>query len=505
MEGALHKFFVEPWIYFPKGMTAAIICCITCGVIGSFIILRRMALVGDALAHAVLPGVVVGFLIGGKNQLALFFGAVGAGVGTALLIGLVKQHSRVKEDTAIGVVFTALFALGIMMISQIPQLHLDLKCYLFGDLLAATTADLWLTGVIGGIVLLAVAIFYRQLVVTSFDPVMATSIGISAAAVHYGLMTLLSMSVVASLQAVGVILVIAMLITPGATAYLLTQRMNRMLILAGALGGFSAVVGMGIANRFNTNSGPAIVCVAASLFILAMLFSPKEGVVVRMLRQARSSRRIALEDQLKRAFSIHLTSAPITAEKLATRSRLRIGAARAALRALVTNGFLAAKGSTYELTTSGKRKALEIIRAHRLWETFLSEKLGLSWDKLDAEAERVEHLLTPQMVETLDETLRFPRLDPHGAPIPSPSGDVERLATQPLLELRVGQLARIVRVKDEDSRALQVLAERGITPNMEVEVLEKSAAQDVTVRVNGTRHVLERDVAEHILVSATPR
>jgi ABC-type Mn2+/Zn2+ transport system permease subunit/Mn-dependent DtxR family transcriptional regulator len=501
MEDVLYRFFVEPWLYFRTGMLVAIVCCVTCGVIGSFIILRRMALVGDALAHAVLPGVVIGFLIGGKNPVSLFLGAVGAGVVTALLIGLVKQKTRVKEDTAIGVVFTALFAAGIMMISSMPRLHLDLQCYLFGDVLAATATDLWLTGVIGVVVLALVIVFYKQLVVTSFDPVMATSIGISAAAVHYGLMTLLSMTVVASLQAVGVVLVIAMLITPGATAYLLTHRMNRMLALAGVFGAISAVVGMGLANKYNTNSGPAMVCVAASFFVLAMLFSPKEGVALTALRRVRAARRVALEDQLKRAFSIQLTDAPLTIEKLAARSNLKLSAARTAVRAMKRRGLLTAVNGGYELTTSGKRKALEVIRAHRLWETFLSKKLGLSWDKLDAEAERVEHLLTPQMTAMLDETLSFPRVDPHGAPIPTPSGEVERQLTMPLLEMRVGQLARILRVKDEDVRALRVLAECGVTPNMEVELLEKSQTGDVTVRVNGNRHVLDRDVAEHILVA----
>jgi len=496
-----NQTFIEPWLYFQKGMLGAAICGVTCGLLGCFIILRRMALLGDALAHAILPGVVMGFMIGGKNPLALFFGAVASGILTALLIGFVNRNTRVKEDTAIGIVFTGLFALGVMMISQLKRVHLDLSCYLFGQPLAITNADLWLTGVIAVVVLAAILLFYKQLVITSFDPVMATSIGISAAAAHYFLMVLLSMSVVASIQAVGVVLVVAMLITPGATAYLLTNRMHWMLVIAAAVGAVSAVLGMYLSVWLNLSSGEAMVVVCAAIFTVTMFLSPKEGIIVRQLRRIRAARRVALEDQLKRAFSIQLTDAPVTAGKLAVRSTLKPSTAQTALRALQDNGFLAPSNGGYELTTSGKRKALEIIRAHRLWETFLSEKLGLSWDKLDAEAERVEHLLTPQMVATLDETLSYPRVDPHGAPIPSPSGDVERRETRPLLELRVGQFAKILRVKDEDARALQVLAERGITPNMELEVLDKSPAQDVTVRVRGSHHVLERDVAEHILVA----
>jgi len=499
-----YKVLIEPWEYFHKAMLASTVCGITCGLIGCFIILRRMALVGDALAHAVLPGVVIGFLISGKSPFGLFIGAVVSGVLTSLMIGFVNRSTRVKEDTAIGVVFTGFFALGVMMISRLKRVHLDLSCYLFGQPLAVNTTDLWLTSIIGAIVVLAILLFYKQLVITSFDPVLASSLGISAAAVHYFLMTLLSMTVVASIQAVGVVLVVAMLITPGATAYLLTNRMQHMLWIAALVGAVSAIIGMYVSYWLNLSSGEAMVVVCAGIFGVTMFLSPKEGILVRAVRRMIASRRARLEDYLKQALSIQIVDGPLTAAKLAKRVGFSNESARSVTTTLQKRGYLTSDGSDgkFTLTLSGKRRALDIIRAHRLWETYLVNLVGLSWDKLHAEAERIEHVLTPEMIEALDETLARPKTDPHGAPIPSREGEIERLPTRALLELAVGDRATIVRVKDEDAEALRVLQELSIHPQTVLEVVEiDSATQEVVIKVGSQLHRLNQDVAEHILVS----
>lgn len=502
---ALHEHFIEPLVFYTKPFIASIIVGTTCGLIGSFIILRRMALIGDALAHAVLPGVVIGFLVGGKSPLTLFLGAVAAGVLTALLIGFVHRNTRIKEDTAIGVVFTGFFAVGVMMISKLKSVHLDLSCYLFGQPLSVTSADLWLTGSIGTVVLLAVTLFYKQLVITSFDPVMATSIGISAAGVHYFLMTMLSMTVVASLQAVGVVLVVAMLITPGATAYLLTDRMHWMLVLAALVGATSAALGMYLSCWLNLTSGEAMVVVCASLFGLAMLLSPKEGIVVKAFRRMAAARRTALEDHLKHLLGIQVGDPPLTAEKLAHSANLTVEAAREVLLVLQRLGLVTLKGadSEFELTTAGKHKALEIVRAHRLWETYLLDRVGLSWDQLHAEAERIEHVLTPEMVEALDESLARPTTDPHGAPIPRRDTALTRSPIRPLLEMQPGERGVIVRVQDEDAVALRELAALRIQPHTALELVSKDpACSRVVIKVDGREHHLGRDVAEHILIGA---
>jgi ABC-type Mn2+/Zn2+ transport system permease subunit/Mn-dependent DtxR family transcriptional regulator len=499
------ELVLEPFRYefMQRALLASVVVGLVCGVIGSFIILRGMALIGDALSHAVLPGVVVGFAFAGQQLHLLFVGAVVAGLLCTLNIGFVQRNTRLKPDAATGVVFTAYFALGILIVSQLKRVHIDLQGYLFGDVLGVSTTDLWFIGVVGPVALAAVVLLYKQLMLISFDPTMASAIGIAVGRYHYLLMLLLTVTVVTSLQAVGLVLVVAMLILPGATAYLLTHRLGRMLVYAALFGVGAAVLGLLLSYHLNFASGAAMVVVAFVLFKLVLVFSPVDGLLARAVRRWRAAHQMRLEDFLKVFLSVELTDPPITREKIRARVHGTVRLVEDTLKHFRQNQWIRPLGAQqYELTAAGRRKALQIIRAHRLWETFLSQKLGLSWDKLDAEAERAEHLLTPQMVEALDEGLRRPRVDPHGAPIPTREGEVLRPPTRPLLELRPGERARIVRVKDEDAHALRVLAELGIQPQMELEVLSRDETTSaVTVRVNGRQLQFVRDVAEHVLVS----
>jgi manganese transport system permease protein len=242
----LYNIFIEPlqFEFMQRALIASVMVGVTSGLVGTFIMLRKMSMIGDALSHAVLPGVIIGFMVAGKGQIPLFIGAVASGILTALLIGFVNRNSKIKEDTAIGVIFTGAFALGILLVSQMKNVHIDLTSYLFGDILGVSGEDLILSGIIAVVVFISVLLFYKQLLVSSFDPTMAAVIGISTGLVHYFLMSLLSMTIVASLQSVGVILVVAMLITPAATAYLLTERLPSMLILSVIIGTFTAVAGL---------------------------------------------------------------------------------------------------------------------------------------------------------------------------------------------------------------------------------------------------------------------
>ncbi|MBL8015750.1 MAG: metal ABC transporter permease, partial [Ignavibacteria bacterium] len=230
----LDKYILDPLSYefIQRALIASVTIGISCGLIGTYIMLRRMSLIGDALAHAVLPGVVVSFMVAGKSEIALFVGAVVSGIITVLLIGFVNRNSKIKEDTSIGIIFTGAFALGILLVSQLKQVHIDLSSYLFGDVLGVSTGDITLSLIIMAVIILCILLFYKQLLLTSFDPTMALTIGISTTLVHYMLMTLLSMSIVAGLQSVGVILIIAMLITPPATAYLLSNNLKKILFLS---------------------------------------------------------------------------------------------------------------------------------------------------------------------------------------------------------------------------------------------------------------------------------
>ncbi|MCT4792118.1 MULTISPECIES: metal ABC transporter permease [Exiguobacterium] len=260
--------------FLQKALVTSVMVGIICGVIGCFIILRGMSLMGDAISHAVLPGVAISYLLG----INFFIGAVATGLLTALGIGFVSQNSRIKNDTAIGILFTSAFALGIILISFLRSSS-DLYHILFGNVLAVRPSDMWMTLAIGLIVLGAIFLFYKELLVTSFDPTMAAAYGLSTRLIHYLLMTMLTLVTVASLQTVGIILVVAMLITPAATAYLLTNRLSRMIFLSAGLGTIASVVGLYFSFTYNLSSGASIVLVATALFALVFIFSPRHGLL----------------------------------------------------------------------------------------------------------------------------------------------------------------------------------------------------------------------------------
>ncbi|ADH99838.1 metal ABC transporter permease [Salisediminibacterium selenitireducens] len=276
-------FFIDQLIHYPylqHAMVAAILVGIICGMIGSFIIMRGMALMGDAISHAVLPGVVVAYMLGAS----FFVGAVFTGVLTALLIGFISQNSRIKEDSSIGIMFTAMFALGIVMITGMSGTGVDLWHILFGNVLAVSRQDVWISLGIGIFVLVLILLFYRPLLLTTFDPVMAKAAGLPVKGIHYLLMLLLSLVTVASLQTVGIILVVAMLITPASTAYLLTDRFSLMIALSSVFGVIAAVSGLYFSVIYDVSSGASIVLASSFLFLLAFLFAPKRGLVIRWIQ-----------------------------------------------------------------------------------------------------------------------------------------------------------------------------------------------------------------------------
>ncbi|MGN2662528.1 metal ABC transporter permease [Bacillus altitudinis] len=270
------------YAFLQKALFTSVMVGIICGVIGCFIILRGMALMGDAISHAVLPGVAISYMLG----INFFFGAVLTGVLTAIGIGYVSQNSRIKNDSAIGIVFTAFFSIGIILITFLKSSS-DLYHILFGNVLAVRSSDMWITLGIGIFILLAVIVFYKELLISSFDPVISSVYGLPNRMIHYFLMTLLTLVTVASLQTVGIILVVAMLITPAATAYLLTDRLWIMIYLSAFFGAVSAVVGLGLSFTYNLSSGASIVLVATILFGSAFIFSPKQGILWRSLKSKR--------------------------------------------------------------------------------------------------------------------------------------------------------------------------------------------------------------------------
>ncbi len=415
------KYLLEPvqYEFIQRALIASITIGISCGLIGTYIMLRRMSLIGDALAHAVLPGVVVSFIVAGKSEVALFIGAVISGILTVLLIGFVNRNSKIKEDTSIGIIFTGAFALGILLVSQLKQVHIDLSSYLFGDVLGVSTGDITLSLIIMVTIILCIILFYKQLLLTSFDPTMAMTIGISTTLVHYMLMTLLSMSIVAGLQSVGVILIIAMLITPPATAYLLSNSLKKILVLSSLFGMLSAVAGLYLSYHFNFASGASIVLVAVAMFMLAFLFSPKEGVVTKLIRRRGASRLVLIEDVIKLSykFSGDENKTELT-DKIANELGISNSKVESAIRTLIAKGLMNRVDGNCLLTGDGIKYATRLIRTHRLWETYITKEKVTDMEHVHPEAEKIEHILSEDIVDEIDEELGFPEKDPHGSEIP---------------------------------------------------------------------------------------
>nr|MCU0570858.1 metal ABC transporter permease [Oculatellaceae cyanobacterium Prado106] len=250
-------------------------------VLSCYMTLKGWALMGDAVSHSVTPGVVLAYIF----QIPFALGAFVFGVGSVLAIGFIQSKTRIKEDTVIGLVFTGFFAFGLVLISKNPT-NVDLMHILFGNVLGIPTADLIQTLVIGSITLIAVFILRKDLLLFCFDPTHARSIGLNVTALYYALLTLLSLTIVVALQAVGIVLVIAMLITPGAIAYLLTDRFNHMMIIAMISGVLSSVMGTYVSYHLDASTGGCIVLLQTLLFVFAMIFAPKYGLLVRYQRKS---------------------------------------------------------------------------------------------------------------------------------------------------------------------------------------------------------------------------
>lgn len=272
-----------------RGLAASVMVGIVCATVGTYVVLRGMAFFGDALAHAILPGVAVGYLVSGSARGPLFWWALGTAVLTALGIGAIGKEAKIREDTAIGIIFAAMFALGIALISRTQSYAVDLAHFLFGDVLGVSAGDLALTAGFGALVILTVVVLYKEFLVISFDPILAATLRLPSSALHYLLLTLIALTIVVSLQTVGIALMVAMLVTPAATAYLLTRRLPLMMVLAAFLGAASGVIGLYLSYYAGIASGAAIVLVCSVFFLLAVLFAPGRGALAN--RRAKASHR----------------------------------------------------------------------------------------------------------------------------------------------------------------------------------------------------------------------
>jgi manganese/zinc/iron transport system permease protein len=416
------------WIVLTAAATNA-----ACAVVGCFLVLRRMSLMGDALSHAVLPGLAVAFIWSGSYGIGpLLVGAVVAGLLSTFLTQTLHQYASVPSDASMGVVFTSLFALGVVLIKKyIHGVHFDMRC-VYEGLLELTPWSRWdvlgyelpraAVMAVGMLIVNAavIAVLWKEFKLSSFDPALATTMGFSAGVIHYLLMALVAVTAVASFEAVGSILVVAMLVAPPATAHLLVDRLGPMVSLAALVGALAAVIGYVLGVWIDTNYAGMMTVSASGLYGLAVLFSPKYGIVSAGVRNMQTALRVVREDLLAMLYRIEELRAPRRLASADAQQAVGGGLlARWGLRGLVRDGRVTAAGNQLELTTRGRDDAKQLVRSHRLWESYLVQYLGLPLDHVHEPAHRVEHFIGPELQEELQHKLDETGVDPHGRKIPS--------------------------------------------------------------------------------------
>ncbi|QDU39256.1 Manganese transport system membrane protein MntB [Maioricimonas rarisocia] len=429
------NWFLDGWI-----VLAGILCAVSASLLGNFLVLRRMSMLGDAISHAILPGLAAAFFISGsRSSLPMFVGAVIVGILTALFTEWIRGIGKVDEGASMGVVFTSLFALGLIMIVQAAD-HVDLDpgCVLYGaiELTPLDTVEIAGTFVPRVVAMLGcvlvvnlafVVLFFKELKISSFDPALSTASGIHAGVMHYLLMTLVAVTAVASFESVGNILVVAMFVVPPAAACLCTDRLGVMILLSAVFAAFSAVCGhLGALTvpalfgyRSTTTAGMMAVA-AGLLFLVVALVAPRHGVLARLIRRRLLSWQILTEDVIALLYRFEERQHAQPPDRATMADLLMVGplGLLLAIRRLERSGVLNRAGDGYRLTPEGIRRGRELVRTHRLWEHYLVQEAQLPAERIHDKAERLEHFTDAAMRVRLDRATDAPQTDPHGTPIP---------------------------------------------------------------------------------------
>jgi manganese/zinc/iron transport system permease protein len=414
-----------------SALLAALLVGISCGLLGSYVVVRRVALVGDALSHAVFPGVVAGFMWNDeRNIFFIFLCAMLAGLIGVLFVRAIEKSTRIKSDAALGIVLASFFAIGILWNSTDQQN--GVKDFLFGDLAVISSMDLKLMSSVTLFVVVTVLALVRPFKVLSFDEGFAIGLGYPVKVLNFVFFGLLTFTVVVAMQAVGVVLVSAMLITPAATAYLLSDRLYRMMGYSVGFGCFACLSGGWISSNVNgLPPGPIISLMGAVIFGLAYFFAPKHGVLAKLMRHVRQSMRVERENILKAIYKEleqgDFAQSGVSLKQLAVIRRTTLEEAERQANMLETAGEATWQEdhTAVYLTPSGWRRAAEIVRNHRLWELYLTNQANYEADHVHDDAEKIEHVLGAETVRKLERDLDFPEFDPHGKPIPSVSRSVD--------------------------------------------------------------------------------
>ena len=417
----MYDLFIAPLTetYFQKALIGGSIVALVAGVVGCLVVLRRMAFLGDALSHAMIAGVAGGYLVMKMlfgleaHAPGMLLGSLIAAVTTVALISFVARISRVKEDTAIGIMYTGIFALGVVAVSIFRHyIHIDLMHFIMGDILGVADSDLWVSAFTAALVLSVLILFFRHFQIATFDPIMAASIGLPVLFLDYVLTICVSLVVVSAVSMVGVILVVGLLITPAASAYLLSDRLDKMMWLAALFGVTSVIGGLYLCVWLDSAGGGAIMLFCTLQFLVVLLVAPKYGVLARWQRMHNLIPQQQVEDILT---TILRYGKPTPMEVIVQYVEQDKGLKKA-LESMIDDGLLEQAAESFSLTEAGDMEARKVLKAHRLWEAYLAS-IGTPKEELHPTAHHLEHISDTNTVDYLDEKLGKPVRDPHGQTI----------------------------------------------------------------------------------------
>lgn len=397
-------------------------------IVGTFTFLNKRSLIGDAIAHAVLPGICLGFIVAGtKNPLVLIIGAFITGWLSLVVVDYVSRKTRIKEDTAIGLVLSVFFGIGILMLTVIQKsgnaAQSGLDHFLFGKAAALVGSDLYAFLTVAVILLAVIYILFKEFALMAFDKAYARSIGYPVRTLELILTSLIVLAVVIGIQAVGVVLMAAILITPAAAARFWTDKITVMVLLASVFGAFSGLSGAYISFVAPAMpTGPWIVIVISVIAFISFFFAPKRGVVYRLIRQRNIHQTINNENVLKVMYQLGEENKnffiPRHLDEIIRRRKYEKSTLQTILRRLLSQGYVEQTGSLWSLSEEGKNKAQRVVKIHRLWELYLTTYMKIAPDHVHEDAETIEHLLTPELEAELEKQLGYAKLDPHHTQIP---------------------------------------------------------------------------------------
>lgn len=406
----------------------AVLLTASSAIVGSFTFLNKRALVGDAIAHAVLPGICLGFLMAGtKNPLALIAGAFVTGWLSLVAVDYITAKTRLKEDTAIGLILSVFFGFGIVLLTVIQKsgnaAQSGLDHFLFGKAAALVGEDLYTFAAVAVVLLIAVFLLFKEFTLVAFDRDFAKAIGLPVRRIELVLTSLIVLAVVIGIQAVGVVLMAAILITPAAAARFWTDKIRVMFLLASVFGAVSGLAGAYISYVAPAMpTGPWIVIVISTIAFLSFFLAPRRGVFSRLMKQNTNRKTINDENVLKALYQLGEESKNFylqrSVEEIIRRRKFERAQLIPVLKRLRSQGYLEQTGSLWGLTEEGKDRGQRVVKMHRLWELYLTTQLHIAPDHVHDDAESIEHLLTPELEAELEAVLNYPKTDPHESEIP---------------------------------------------------------------------------------------